>query len=81
MTGPQIDFASMPCMWEVPEDEALCLKPGAGCLPELSLAVYCREHLTVWRVELDRQAERDRPKLPGLQDWYRQAARKAGVMR
>lgn len=69
MSGVSIDFAAEGCGWEV----APCPKPGAGLAGE-DLGVYCVEHLAIWRAEIERQDERDRPKLPGLQDWYRRMA-------
>ncbi len=73
MTAISIDFAAEGCQWEVPSDGEPCPKPGAGLAGEW-LGVYCREHLAIWRAEIERQNERDRPKLPGLQDWWRRMA-------
>ncbi len=75
MSALRIDVASEGCQWEVPSDQDACPKPGAGLAGEW-WGVYCTEHLAIWRAEIERQNERDRPKLPGLQDWYRSMARR-----
>jgi hypothetical protein len=71
--GPRIDWSSMPCMWEVPSDEQPCTRVATGGIAEDGslLGAYCAEHLAIWRRELERREERDRPKLPGMQDWWR----------
>jgi hypothetical protein len=75
MSGVRIDFASEGCQWEVPSDDTPCPKPGAGLAGEW-FGVYCREHLAIWRAEIERQNERDKARYLGLQDWYRRMARR-----
>lgn len=70
----RIDFASEGCQWEVPSDGQDCPRRGAGMIGEW-LGIYCTEHLAAWEEELERQHERDKPKLPGMQDWYRRMAK------
>jgi hypothetical protein len=72
VSGVRIDFTAEGCQWEGQEDDP-CPKPGAGLVDEW-MGVYCAEHLAIWRAEIERQNERDKPKLPGLQDWYRRMA-------
>jgi hypothetical protein len=73
LSDVRIDFVAEGCQWEVPSDLEPCPKRGAGLAGEW-LGVYCAQHLETWRAEIERQNERDRPKLPGMQDWYRRMA-------
>ena len=62
-----VDFASEGCQWEIAE----CHEPGAG-FADAELNIYCAEHLAIWRAEIERPAERAKPKLsPEVEAWYR----------
>ena len=64
------------CQWEVLEDGRPCPKRAVWPANDY-LGVYCAEHLAIWRKELERREERDRPKLsPEVQDWYQRMAKR-----
>lgn len=64
------------CYWEFDD----CDRHGCEAVYVGVWSRYCPEHAATWRAEIERQDERDMPKLMGMQDWWRRMnARRAPV--